>query len=356
MLFSVIFHSPTHLIFFSGYFDQIISLFSQAMITAIETSHPQCKLLQDLLTTLSKMEKRTHHLTMMAYKWCSVICKKYSTLTDGKGLLFLSLEIGFHHLSPQEKLLKLVHTKYHHNMAKIVFESGNSEVIADLLHAWTSQSLFDEPYPLLTVCARYLAIPHYLEPFPPRLQRLAIRCIELIGHQGFKDVGVGRFVGLLDDLHVAEKDMDSSVKWVEIFLDIIQTPGGIQQLSDKYWELLINLIVSTSQAIPGRPYAPHIIPFLKGKKEWNKLKCWIGIVCILWPPENDKTVEEELEQVMVSLFHQQPSTIQEFGQWVEQYIGRSLPSHTAYTALQTQPQSFQYIYQRACSKAAQEVV
>ena len=348
-------------LFVREYFDQIITLFSEAMVIAIETSHPQCKLLQGLLASLSKMKIHTHHLTMMAYAWCSVICKNYSTLADGGDLLFLSLKIGFRHLNPQQKLVKLVHTQHHQKMAEIVFESDDQEAIADLLHAWTSQSLFNQPHPLLTVCAKYFVTPHYLEPFPSRLRRLAIRCIELIGYKGFQEVGVEEFVGLLNDLHVGYKDMDSGVEWMEIFLDIIQTSGEIQQLSYEYWELLIQLTIPTPYVTTTRAYNPHIISFLEENGEWNKLKCWMGIVCILWPPEDGETVEEELEQVMVSLFHQQPGLVQEFGQWVRGVLSESATelyerSRRPTGGRHRQSQSFRQIYQRACCKVGQEVV
>jgi hypothetical protein len=293
--------------------------FSQAIIEAIQTSHPQCKLLQGLLTDLSKLEKRSHNLTVMAYKWCSVICKNYSALADGKELLILSLEIGFHHLNPQEKLLKLVHTPNHQKMAEVIFESGNDEAIANLLHAWTSQSLFDQSCSFLTECGSYVAglhILHILQPFSLRLRRLIIRSIELIGYQGFGGVGIKDFAGFLDSLQVGEEDMDDRIEWMNLFIDIIQSPGGSQQLSLRYWKLLLNLATSTFMPPTVKTYNSHVIPFLKENEEWDKLKYWIGVVCVLWPSEKGDTREKELGVTLVSVFNQNPHAIQELSRFV----------------------------------------
>jgi len=93
----------------SDHFNQILSQFSQAMVTAIQTSHPHCKLLEDLLSGLCSSETRTTQLTEMVYEWCSVMCRHYSSLIDGKDLL--SLKIGFHHLNLQSYQIeaKLTH-------------------------------------------------------------------------------------------------------------------------------------------------------------------------------------------------------------------------------------------------------
>jgi len=52
----------------SDKFDQILSQFSQAMVVAIHTSHPQCVILPDLLSGLCNLETKTRYLTEMAYK------------------------------------------------------------------------------------------------------------------------------------------------------------------------------------------------------------------------------------------------------------------------------------------------
>ena len=73
----------------------------------------------------------------MAYGWCSVILENHSILGGVEDILFLSLEIGFHHLNPEMIWIGAnpIHTEYHWKLASIVFNSRDSEAIADLLHA-----------------------------------------------------------------------------------------------------------------------------------------------------------------------------------------------------------------------------
>jgi hypothetical protein len=323
------------------------------MVGAIQTSLSQCKLLQGLLKGLSKLENKTLHLTTTAYEWCSVICKNYSTLADSKDLLYLSLEIGFHHLDPQNKVVELVHTQYHQLMAKVIFESSNGEVIADLLYAWTSESLFDKPYPLLSMCAGCIINSHHLQPFSSRLRRLFIRSIELIGYQEFKQFGVEEFAGLLDILHINIEDIDNKVVWIKLLLDVIQCSEGIQHLSYECWKLLVKLVVSLSYIPRVQPYTPHIITFLKDTKWWGKLTCWIVAIGGLWPPEQGQTTEEELELAMVSLFCKQPSAVQEVGQWISQMLGTQPGLSMSYNS-RSQFKQFQSAYKRACNNLAQQ--
>jgi hypothetical protein len=104
----------------------------------------------------------------------------------------------------------LTHTEHHRGLVDVVFQSQESEVIADLLHAWTTESMSHDPaYTLLGFCAEHLVGLHDLVPFSPRLRRLVIRSVELIGYKGFEGVGVERFIGLLNHLHVTVEDMDT---------------------------------------------------------------------------------------------------------------------------------------------------
>jgi len=50
--------------------------------------------------------------------------------------------------------------------------------------------------------------------------------------------------------------------------------------------------------------------FLQDAKEWDKLACWISVVWMIWPPEDGGATEEDLENVMLSLLHQQPGALQ----------------------------------------------
>jgi len=285
----------------------------------------------------------------MAYEWCSVVCKNYSSLESGKDLLLLSLEIGFRHLDPKNPWLKpgLTHTEHHQGLANIIFESGDGEAIADLLYAWTSLNSLN-PYTPLNICASHLISLHYLYPFSSRLQQLIIHAITLIGYQEFEQVGMEGFVGLLNDLQVCVEDAGGNGELTNLLLDTIQSSEGVQHLSTSYWELLVELVVFWSWALEGNTYTftyhSSTMASLEEAEEWDKLECWMGVVWILWPPEEGKTTEEELGHTTLSLFHQQPGTIQKLEQWMEQWAD----------GWRQIPESFQQICKQAHNEAAQQ--
>jgi len=232
-------------------------------------------------------------------------------------------------------------------MTNIVFSSRDGEAIIDLLCAWTSRSDSHIPYPQLGICAEHLISLDYLHPFSPRLRLHIIYAIELIGYQQFEQVGVEEFFRLLDDLQVCAKDMDYSVGWVRLLLDTITSPRGIQYLSYSYWELLLELVAYHSDELGGVTYIPHIMSSLEDAKEWDKLKCWIAIVWLVWPPEGGKTTEEDLEHVMLLLFHQKPGALQKLEEQMEKWSEK--------WAWIEVPELFQQICKWAHNEAAQQV-
>lgn len=261
-----------------------------------------------MLLDLSKWEQRSSCLTAAAYEWCSTICENYSSLADGKTLLSLSLEIGFRRLDPKhpQSLTKLTHMEYHQFMVDTVFESQDDEVIADLLHVWTSHNDSNEPPPLLNLYAKYLI---RLRPFSQRLRRLVIRAIGLIGYRGFERVGVEEFFKLLDLLQATVEDMDDKGGWAMLLLDTVQSSEGIQYLSHPYWELLAELSVSESRRLEGVALRLRVVESLESNLEWDKLEAWMGIVWMVWPPETASTIEK-VRDVMLLLFRQRSGAIQ----------------------------------------------
>ena len=226
---------------------------------------------------LCNSEHRTRELTEMAYEWCSVVCKNYSSLRYGKNLLLLSLQISFHHLNPQSHWVdaKLTHTEHHQEMAAIIFDGGDQETIADLLYAWTSESASHRPHPSLNICAKYLIGLHQPS-LSPRLRKSIIYTIGLIGYQTFEEeVEAGGFIGFLDNLQVHVKDIDNQGQWAILLLDIIQSSKEIQHLSLPHWELLAELAVSCDVFLRGekRTYSPYTTVSLEEAEEWQKLEC-----------------------------------------------------------------------------------
>jgi len=265
-----------------------------------------------MLADLAGWKQRPGCLTTMAYELCSVILENYSSLADGKRLLFLLLQIGFRHLDPQHPRMptELAHTEHHQQMADIVFESGDEEVIADLFHAWTSHSDSHQPLPSLGVCVGYL-IGFRLS--SRRLRRLAIRSIELIDHRGFKEVGTRELCRWLDHLHVGIDDMDREDRWVNLLTAIIRRPEGVRCLPHPYWELLVEFSLSGSLRPGGMTWDPDITKNLESNREWEKLECWMGIVWMLWPPETGITTEADLRCVSLSLYRQRPGSVWKLG-------------------------------------------
>ena len=292
------------------------------MVSAIHTFHPQCRLLQYILCGLVGMENQPDWLTKMAYKWCSVICENYQNLADGQNLLHICLEIGFRYHYPKGSwtMQRLTHTKYHHNLANIIFTSGNNEAIADLLVAWTLGHRFPRPHGPLNTCVGYFIHFQKLQPFSSRLRQLLIHSIGVIGYEGFEEVGVEVFISLLDSLHVEVNDVEHEEEWIRLILGAIQSSEATQHLSCHYWDLLVELAIIASQWPELYPtYNPWVTRFLKDAQEWDKLKCWLGVVWMVWPPKGDETMEKDLECGMLSLFHQQPSAIQKLQQWMGQW-------------------------------------
>ena len=316
------------------------------MGAAVRTSHPRCTLLSYMLARLHNLEMQNNYLTEVAYGWCSIVCESHLSPETKMELLILALEIGFHHISPKSVRMEaeLNHVESHQKIVDIIFQSGESEAIADLLCAWTSISISHDPHPSLKSCAEYL-VGLSSQPFSPRLQQVIIWSIEFIGYQGFEQVGVEGLVQLLDGLHVCIKDMFSNDQWKELLLDTIQSPKGIHHVSHQYWELLVELVLDP-WAVRGT-ISPHIMTSLEDTKEWDKLECWMGVIWILWSVGvNVVETDEELERITLSLFQQQPGAIHKLEQWVGTF---------AYSARQRSKsfqQMFDEVYLNAEKQAA----
>ena len=300
----------------SDHSERIASEISQAIVSAIYTSHPRLPLLPHILRDVANWEDRPSYLTTMAYEWCSVMCENHWNPMDGDQLL--SLEIGFRNLDPGSPRMAvgLVHTEHHQRLADVVFESADDEAIADLLHAWTSTSDSHEPPTWFKTCARHLI---ELRSPSPRLRRLIIRSVGLIGFKVFRQVGVEGFVQLLDDLRVSVGDMDATTDWTLLLLDVVKSREGARHLSHPYWELLVEVAILESPWARSRSYSPRTTACLEGAQEWDKLERWIGVVWMLWPPGANGATEDELERVMALLSHNRPDSTQNLEQWMERW-------------------------------------
>ena len=276
-----------------------------------------------MLVDLAGWEQRPSCLTTMVYGLCSVIFENHSNLADGTRLLSLSLQIAFRRPDPQHPQMPTV--DHHQRMIDVVFESGDEEAIADLLHAWTSHGDSHEPFLPLGMCASHLIGPRSSS---QRLRRLVIRSIELIDPQEFEKVGTEGFCQRLDHLQVGVEDMDRGARWVKLLAHVIQRAEGARRLPHSYWETLTELLTSESQLPEGVAWDPDVVTNLGGSQEWDKLERWMGIVWMVWPSGTEGSQERRVWDAMLSLVREQPGASTEFKQWMERWSdkhGKSVP-------------------------------
>jgi hypothetical protein len=303
--------------------ERILDRLSEVVPTAICGTIAQQGFVPYMLRDLVRLENRPVRLTEIAYEWCSVICQNHENFWNWKVLLLFCLEIGFRHLDFQcgstEAYIRS--SEHHRGLIDVVFKSQESEVIADLLHAWTMAGRYDpRTSALLGSCAGHLVGLQNLVPFSSRLRRLVIHSVETIGYAGFEGVGVERFIGLLNHLHVAVEDMDEKDNWAILLSDTIQSSEGAQHLSHWYWESLVELVVSESQWLPLDPARSlQIVTSLTEAKEWSKLECWVGIVWMVWGREAGGMIAEDLDRSTLLLFRQQPGATHKLERRMERW-------------------------------------
>ena len=306
---------------------------SKAVLLAANGNQDQRRCIPHALRDLTRLETRPLRLTEIAYEWCSAIYENRENFEEWESLLLVCLELGFRHLDPQEWCISatLTHSEHHRGLADIVFKSQKSEAIADLLHAWTTEdSHLEHAGDMLDICTGHLIDLHNLGPFSPRLRRLLIRFVEVVGCEGFEDAGAEKLVELLDHLHVTAEEMDRKHKWTSLLFGVIRSSEGTQRLSDWHWESLVEV------AVPG-PWWPEfegtdaleIAKSLIDSQEWNKLECWIGVMWMSsksgeimedWTvSESAGIAEEDLERLTLLLFRQRPGAAQRLEQWIERW-------------------------------------
>jgi len=314
-----------------------------------------------MLALFRGLKMRNNYLTEVAYGWCSMVCESHSTLEKDEDTLLLALEIGFRHISPENGWIdaKLTHMENCQKIVDIVFHSGESEAIADLLCAWTSSSYFHNPHPSLKTCAEYLVGLSHLQPFPPRLQQAIMKSIEFIGLQPFAMVGLERFIWLLDGLHLHTGNV-ANCEWRRLILGAIQSPEGIQHVPHQYWELLVELVALSPLELPLNAFELHVRTSLEDTQEWDKLECWMGMIWIIRSAgggmDGELGTEEELERVTQALFQQRPGAIQKLEQWVGRlYDSARRPSKSFQQIFhEVYPKSFQPFFHEAYPNAAQQ--
>jgi len=307
------------------------------------------KLIRAILSDLVRLETTPERLTEITYEWCSATCKDRGSFQYWEELPLLCLEIGFRRLDFRRQFIKatITHTEHHQILVDVVFRSQKSEVIADLLHAWTTTSDSHSPaVGFLRSCASHLVGLQNLVPSSPRLRRLVIRSVELTGYRVFEGVGVERFIEFLNHLYVTTEDLDDRSRWVELLVGTIQSSEAPQHLSHSYWELLAELAVSSYWPKTDPTNGLRITTSLVEAEEWSRLECWTGVLWMLLPEDVDPT-EEDLGHSMTLLFRQRPGAVQKLEQWMERW-GRENPNRVH--------KSFQQLCKQAHEEAKQDAL
>ena len=285
---------------------------------------------------------------MFAYEWCSAIYGNREHLEHWESLLLVCLEVGFRHLDPWRLPtdIRLTHTEHHRGLVDMVFKSQNSEAIADLLHARTmGYFLPDRAGEMVDFCTRHLDGLHNLVQFSPRLRRLVIRFVEVVGYKGFEGAGVEGLIELLDHLHVTAEEMDWNSRWTSLLLNVIRSSEGTRRLSHWYWELLVELAVSEVWWLKSEDTDTlKIAKSLIGAREWGKLECWIGIMWMF--PKLVAIRGKNLEHSTLLLFRHRPGAAQKLEQWMEQWSKQK--------AWRRVPESLQRILTRAQEAAPRQ--
>ena len=225
----------TYASFGSDRLGQALNQVTRAVTSSLNSPHPRYEPIRNALLCLTKLENRPWWLTKIAYGWCAVIWENRQSCKDWESLLFLCLEVGFHCLDPLKRwyITDLNHIEDHRELAKAVFKSNNREAIGDLLWALTVCDNSGPPIRSFAIYKRYIVDlqndPNV--PFSPRLQRLVMDSVALIGRDGFEEVGSEKFVGLLNHLHTGVEETVIPIEWTSILLETARSAEGLRYLA-----------------------------------------------------------------------------------------------------------------------------
>ena len=289
---------------------------TKTITSALNTPHPRDRAIEEALLCLARLENRSEELAEIAYGWCAMIWENRQAYNYWEGLLYLSLEVGFRCLDPRARV-NLVLTEPHRQLANSVFKSNSSEAIEDLLVALNEYGRDGPAVRSLGPLNRYILEFHNnIVPFSPRLRRLVLESVALIGYEGF-DVEAECFFGFLNHISAGVEVTDVPVELCFTFLKVAQSYGGHRDLTIQSWELLANLIAECSWRNYVR-YNPQVTSSLLGAEAWEKLECWMGVVWMMWPPEYSNA-PGDLKTPMESLLRTRPGAVRKLTEW----MGRS---------------------------------
>ena len=314
----VMFHfclEAAYLRFNSDHLEKVLHQVDEAIVSALSNAHPGRKLVEHVLSSLTKLENHPECLTGMAHKWCTVISENRRGYEGWGSLFSLSLEICSRHPG-QDHLQTSSHINLDQGLIDAVFECNDDKAVAHLLCIFTVHPPMGT---VTSICAKHIANLH-VDLASPRLRRLVICSVELIGYEGFREVETGKFVNLLNNLQIGIEDIDLKSAWASILLETVQHTKGVQHLAIQSWELLVELATEWTRISEDEDpeYVSRVTDSLLRAQEWDKLECWVGAVWMTWPPEAEDAIED-LTRTMESLFRRRPSAVQKLTQLMEQW-------------------------------------
>jgi hypothetical protein len=229
-------------------------------------------------------------------------------------LLSTILEIGFRLAGPDRdwKTLHLDHTSHHERALEIASPSSDDEVIADAVSLWTING---DRSALSGSCACYFTKRvERSRPFSPRLRQMDICAIERTW-----ELGVSRLetVRLLNRLDFDVDDMARRYERIELLVNVIRLPAGLESLSPHYWHSLGKLLLTTDYSPELRDM--EVMRSLEKAGDWEKLEVWMMVV---WRSLSKYSPMQDIERLTLKLLLQRPSASPRFEALCEQGLLR----------------------------------
>jgi hypothetical protein len=232
------------------------------------------------------------------------------------GVLFPTiLEIGFRVAEPGRdwSALHLDHTSHHKWVVETAFSSDDDEVIADAVSVWVICGDCIPPGFFVHCLAKRVEKD---KPFSPRLRQVGICAIEHTWGSGLGVSGL-EAVCLLNCLDVNVDDMVKQDVWAHLLVNVICLPTGLESLSSHYWHLLDKLPLATDFSwIPGFPKV-EVMRSLEEAEDWEKLEVWMVVIWQSLSQSTPTPTVDDVEQVTLRLFLQQPSAPPRFEALIE---------------------------------------
>ena len=221
-------------------------------------------------------------------------------------LLFITLDVGFRHVTPgrDQPVLHLDHTSHYEWVFKTAFTSDRDDVIADAMCVWIAGG--DSKLP--GSYARYLA--KRVEsgtPFSPRLRQVSIHVIEWIWHKALEVPGLDT-IHWLNHLNINADDVVDGENWARLLVGVMRSPTGPESFSSHYWHLLAKLVAS-KHFLRLESRDVEVMRSLEKAEDWEKLGVWMVAV---WSGLPGSESMEGIEEVTLKLLSQRPSAFPRF--------------------------------------------